>query len=215
METKKMKKRSFTLIELLVVIAIIAILAGVLMPALSSARERGKSAKCIANQKSIHGLYSIYTDMNEFFPDTTGDKPFKPWPYLISGGEERIIASGFWSCPNAGMQLNIKDSIEMMKTMRRNYTTPAALGVNIKKPEKIRKPSMTPVVVDSGVDQSMWSLSGWDNVTGTKEFIRYAHNGKCNVVWLDGHAEVEIPERVILFNRSMQPKNLAENKREY
>lgn len=60
-----MKKKAFTLIELLVVIAIIALLMGILMPALQKVKDQAKRTHCVANVKTLSMAWFMYTQEND------------------------------------------------------------------------------------------------------------------------------------------------------
>ena len=74
MKSGKKNSNGFTLIELLVVIAIIAILAAMLLPVLSRAKQRAQGALCLSRGKQMMLAVTLYTsENNEFYPPNPDD----------------------------------------------------------------------------------------------------------------------------------------------
>ena len=203
----------FTLIELLVVIAIIAILAAILLPALNSARERGRTASCINNLKQIGTAQEMYRGDNEdwFCEYEPGTAVFKGeklnwmrWMFLLDPYVQMVEyvsktdygkMGPVLGCPsdaNFNITYNGGDKMGSSNNTSYGYNYKLCLRAGeagkivVWKYEKVKTPSGKIMFADAYHNEDISTTQGSSKLNESTK-IAQRHNKGANILWVAGH----------------------------
>ena len=195
------KSKAFTLIELLVVIAIIAVLMAVLMPALGRAREQGKRAVCLNNERQLTLAWIMYADENEgkicaanvghsddgWVAEMDRDDPIADQIASMQAGRLYPYCQNLklYKCPT-GVRGEMR-TYSIVSSMNTNIGS-SEKGEVFKNKTRIRRPGERIVFVDEGRISNFAFNVHYDEPRW-KDLPPLRHGDGTNFSFVDGHAE--------------------------